>query len=1002
MAYLLEPRQHRQLLDAAELLFSAWLQVAPDRDAPLTSRAAFWSFVLEFLAAGDRSARSLARLVDRFLGDVVAHDRVASTSLPASGIPSIETPPISERRTDSGERLVRAATRLAAQGGHAELRAILERDGAAAPARERTETPANLLEPEAAPPLFARYDRVEALRYYLRHGVLPWSLSLRDATLTVADTLDVLVDLPFSLLHALVQNLRPDERLQVWQRVARELPGDRLHDLIAALIARTDRPPAVTWSRLSADAEHAADRSLVYAQSITQLIGDDAARQMSLDTAVPEGAADTSGATAASDIENVESPASAGPWETDRIKSILASRARGAPNSAAHEPSSTSLLIRLVEADAEGARHFLRALMDGGIPPSSLIDEMPSPRAIDTVQTLLTPDAAGRVRLMLRMLAALPAALRPGPEAHVHAVILREVLDHFADPQLGPAFFETVLRPLFDLPVAPGAADRLEPLVPALLDPPLPDRDSGPAVSGAISRDESSRTADSGYGRVRTLLTIAAQVVEAGEFTAAEMQPFTAALTRVNLQAVEGEPARDTVALPAALRGEGPIEPRQPEETAANGPLSADEARALDWLRHADGGPGTAGSPSLPDDAFRDALRRLLDRAPDPVRRVVADRVGDPQVRRRWATVLSESELVRMAFLLEPRQHRQVLDAAELLVSAWLQVATDRDAPLTRRTAFWSFVLEFLATGDRSARSLARLVDRFFADVGAHERSDSTSLPASAIPAIDTPAITDKRAETGERLVRAATRLAAQAGHAALLAILERDRAALLGRGRGDTPAPPAPSAIDVRRPSPPHFDDSPARAGRPRSRTAFSMTDEEEEIGGEPIYIANAGLILTHPFLPQLFQSLDMLERAEDGRRRLIADQVSRAVHLLQSLVDGRTSAPEPLLCLNKLLCGVPLSTPVERSIEATPRDLEICRTLLNSLIANWPIISNTSVQGLQETFLQREGRLQRASDGWRLLVQRKTVDVLLDHIPWSISTITHGWMLEPIFVTW
>ena len=117
---------------------------------------------------------------------------------------------------------------------------------------------------------------------------------------------------------------------------------------------------------------------------------------------------------------------------------------------------------------------------------------------------------------------------------------------------------------------------------------------------------------------------------------------------------------------------------------------------------------------------------------------------------------------------------------------------------------------------------------------------------------------------------------------------------------------------------------------------------------------------------------------------------------------MDGNTATPEPLLCLNKLLCGAVLATPVARRIEPTERELEVCQRLLKSILANWKIISTTSVEGLQETFLQREGRLERSPGGWRLTVQRKTVDVLLDQIPWSISTIFHPWIPEPISVTW
>jgi hypothetical protein len=74
----------------------------------------------------------------------------------------------------------------------------------------------------------------------------------------------------------------------------------------------------------------------------------------------------------------------------------------------------------------------------------------------------------------------------------------------------------------------------------------------------------------------------------------------------------------------------------------------------------------------------------------------------------------------------------------------------------------------------------------------------------------------------------------------------------------------------------------------------------------------------------------------------------------------------------------------------------------MLKSMLANWTIISSTSIEGLQQTFLQREGRLERTSAGWSLTVQRKTVDVLIDQIPWSISTILHSWMPEPLSVIW
>lgn len=171
----------------------------------------------------------------------------------------------------------------------------------------------------------------------------------------------------------------------------------------------------------------------------------------------------------------------------------------------------------------------------------------------------------------------------------------------------------------------------------------------------------------------------------------------------------------------------------------------------------------------------------------------------------------------------------------------------------------------------------------------------------------------------------------------------------------------------------------------------------------GHPLYITNAGLVLLSPYLPALFERLGLLTADAEARPRIAGfEAMSRAVHLLQYCATGRLDTPEPALALNKLLAGLPLATPVAPQIAASQADLEICNTLLTAVIANWPIVRNTSIDGLRETFICREGRLDRAGDGWRLTVQRKALDVLVDQVPWTFSLVFHRWMPDPISVTW
>ena len=169
------------------------------------------------------------------------------------------------------------------------------------------------------------------------------------------------------------------------------------------------------------------------------------------------------------------------------------------------------------------------------------------------------------------------------------------------------------------------------------------------------------------------------------------------------------------------------------------------------------------------------------------------------------------------------------------------------------------------------------------------------------------------------------------------------------------------------------------------------------------PTYVANAGLVLLNPFLPRFFEYLGVLHTDDAGKQR-ISDlhSASRAVHLLQYLVNERLDTPEPELAFNKLLCGLSVTDPVMPTISPKDAELELCGQLLKAVTANWPSLANTSVSGLREAFLQREGRLLYIDEQWRLTVQRKTLDVLLDQIPWSFSVIYHPWMAQPLYVTW
>ncbi|MDR4505841.1 MAG: contractile injection system tape measure protein [Candidatus Scalindua sp.] len=162
-----------------------------------------------------------------------------------------------------------------------------------------------------------------------------------------------------------------------------------------------------------------------------------------------------------------------------------------------------------------------------------------------------------------------------------------------------------------------------------------------------------------------------------------------------------------------------------------------------------------------------------------------------------------------------------------------------------------------------------------------------------------------------------------------------------------------------------------------------------------EGLYIENAGLVLLHPFLPRFFTGLGIAE--ED---KLL--QPGRALCLLHFLATGQVIAPEHELILPKILCNVPLETPVESDVAVTLAEQEEAAALLAAVISHWDALRNTSADGLRGTFLLRPGKVSLREADWQLMVESRGFDVLLDQLPWGISMIKLPWMERMLWVKW
>jgi len=165
-----------------------------------------------------------------------------------------------------------------------------------------------------------------------------------------------------------------------------------------------------------------------------------------------------------------------------------------------------------------------------------------------------------------------------------------------------------------------------------------------------------------------------------------------------------------------------------------------------------------------------------------------------------------------------------------------------------------------------------------------------------------------------------------------------------------------------------------------------------------ETIYVTNAGLVLVHPFLSFAFQHLQYTKAGQFVDQ----DAQFRAVHFLQYLAKGQEQAPEHELVLNKVLCNLPLEEPIPLDIVLTDQEKELSISLIKAVIQQWDKMKNSSVEGFQGAFLQREGALHETEESWYLRVEQRGYDVIMQTLPWGLGMIKTSWMTKMLNTEW
>ena len=430
-----------------------------------------------------------------------------------------------------------------------------------------------------------------------------------------------------------------------------------------------------------------------------------------------------------------------------------------------------------------------------------------------------------------------------------------------------------------------------------------------------------------------------------------------------------------------------------------------------DLLRHLRG----AQPLNFPNGALRRALRTLLNQRPPTVRHALVSTLEYPRAAHWLAALLADGDLPDMLQWLRPTDGAFALAVAARVAGLGQDVG---DPTALRRTALGQDGVQGSSSRTDGGTDIRTGVAEDNTDVdvtntgaGVINSGSGADNADAGITNTDTSVLTRVvnefvLAELFEEGRTFDTEPFARRLTAALDAALTPRAQAAPPPQLESAPAPPAHSTPASRaradstipeRAHPSYAARTSVRAAADSSQIQATSPADDDAVT-QRIYIANAGIVIVGPYLPRLFAMLGLTNK--DAFTNLSC--AHRAVHLIQYIVTRSTMTPEPMLVLNKILCGLPVTAPIPLEIDLRIQEQTAIDDMLTAIIAHWKAIGRTSIAGLRESFLQRAGRLVFSDDAWRLRVESRSFDMLLDRLPWGYGTVKYPWMKRVLHVDW
>ena len=188
--------------------------------------------------------------------------------------------------------------------------------------------------------------------------------------------------------------------------------------------------------------------------------------------------------------------------------------------------------------------------------------------------------------------------------------------------------------------------------------------------------------------------------------------------------------------------------------------------------------------------------------------------------------------------------------------------------------------------------------------------------------------------------------------------------------------------------------------------QTQQSQWQDLQRNYAEDFIADDGGMLLFWPMLTELFKRCELLEQPEGEKSWQFIDDQARykARSLLVYVYKGEEQEGDDCVYgVINILLGLPPETLVMESDVLSDTERAAADGMMQALIQKWTALRSMSARGLRQQFLERQARCQSVELGYEVIVDKKTIDILLSQLPWGIGMISLPWLgKELIRVDW